>query len=70
LSLQAARVRFKRRGQTVVVNTFKMKVGSDTNTGKPIVSYDDGKTWQWFAGDKVPDPEPDKVFVGWSKAPN
>ena len=31
------------------------KYGHDTNTGKPIISYDEGKTWAWFPAPATPD---------------
>lgn len=38
--------------------------GHDTSTGKPIISYDDGKTWAWFEGD----PKVKAVEVGWVRS--
>jgi len=38
--------------------------GNDTPTGKPIVSYDGGKTWVGYAG---PSPQPKTVRVFWVK---
>jgi len=43
--------------------------GNDTNTGKPIISYDKGKNWAWLADDapKVPDLKVKRVDIGWVK---
>jgi hypothetical protein len=37
--------------------------------GKPIVSFDEGKSWQWFSGSgaDLPDPKVDRVTVSWIK---
>jgi hypothetical protein len=32
--------------------------------------YDDGKSWQWYWGDKIPNPKADHVNVTWSKVPD
>jgi hypothetical protein len=42
------------------------KYGHDTKTGKPIISYDDGKTWDWYAAD-LPNPKVASVQVFWRK---
>jgi hypothetical protein len=39
------------------------KYGKDTKTDKQIVSYDDGKTWDWLNWD----PKPKTVRVVWIK---
>lgn len=41
--------------------------GSDTKTGKPIISYDGGKNWDWHTGATVPNPKPKSVRVFWVK---
>jgi hypothetical protein len=41
--------------------------GSDTKTAKPIISYDGGKTWDWFYGPAVPNPKAKSVRVFWVK---
>jgi hypothetical protein len=51
----------------VVGGTTVPKYGSDIETGKPIVSYDDGKNWDWSLGTDVSDPKVAKVTVAWSK---
>jgi hypothetical protein len=38
----------------------------DSNTGKPIVSYDHGKTWVFLLGD-IPDRKVESVVVAWRK---
>ena len=38
----------------------------DTKTSKPIVSYDNGKNWEWWPFD-IPDPKIEKVIVMWRK---
>ena len=43
------------------------KYGNDTKTGKPIISYDDGKTWNWHDGATVPNLKPKSVKVSWTK---
>jgi hypothetical protein len=43
------------------------RYGRDTKTGKPIVSYDHGKTWAWFDGPTVPDLTVKTVDVEWVK---
>jgi hypothetical protein len=43
------------------------KYSHDIKTGKPIVSYDDGKTWDWFYGADIPDTKIKSVVVTWSK---
>ena len=40
--------------------------GSDTKTGKPIISYDGGKNWDWYSGD-APNWKPKSVMVYWVK---
>ncbi|WP_439408795.1 hypothetical protein ACNJX9_11255 [Bradyrhizobium sp. DASA03076] len=42
------------------------KYGRDSKTGSSIISYNDGKTWDWYAGD-VPDPKVASVVVFWLK---
>lgn len=45
--------------------------GSDTKTGKPIISYDGGKTWNWYDGATIPNPKAKSVRVFWTKeSPN
>jgi hypothetical protein len=39
--------------------------GSDTKTGKPIISYDGGKSWNWNEGATTPNPKPKTVRVLW-----
>jgi hypothetical protein len=43
--------------------------GNDTKTGKPIISYDKGKTWAWLPEDapKIPDLKVKSVEIGWNK---
>jgi hypothetical protein len=43
------------------------KYGHDTKTGKPIVSYDNGKSWSWLQESNIPEPKVDKVLVSWVK---
>lgn len=43
------------------------KYSHDTKTGKPIISWDDGKTWVWFARADIPDQKVKSVIVTWSK---
>jgi len=39
----------------------------DTSTNRPIVSYDDGKTWAWNDGYAGPSDRHVSVYVGWNK---
>jgi hypothetical protein len=48
-------------------STSKAKFDHDVHTGKLVVSYDEGKSWQWYPGDKIPDLKPARVQVAWSK---
>jgi hypothetical protein len=43
------------------------KYGTDTNTGKPIISYDGGKNWDWYIGTTVPNAKRKSVRVFWVK---
>jgi hypothetical protein len=43
------------------------KYGNDVRTGKPIISYDDGKTWSWSYADATPDRKVKTVRVEWVK---
>jgi hypothetical protein len=43
------------------------KYGKDNKTGKPIISYDDGKTWAWSYADATPDLGVKTVRVEWIK---
>lgn len=44
------------------------KLGSDTKTGKPIISYDDGKSWDWYSGGATTlNLTPKSVTVYWVK---
>jgi hypothetical protein len=40
---------------------------SDTTTGKSIVSFDNGKTWEWWDGTTLPNLKPKSVKVHWVK---
>jgi hypothetical protein len=40
---------------------------TDDNSGKPIVSDDDGKTWKLIDPELVPDPKVKSVVVSWIK---
>jgi hypothetical protein len=46
------------------------KYGHDTKTGRPIISYDGGKTWDWYPADAVPDKTVASVRVFWLKDTN
>ena len=43
------------------------KYRKDSKTGKPIISYDDGKTWEWSYADATPDLRVKTVRVEWIK---
>ena len=43
------------------------KYGKDSKTGKPIISYDDGKTWRRSHLDDTPDLRIKTVRVEWIK---
>lgn len=51
----------------VVAGDGAPKYGHDTNTGKPIISYDNGETWAWFPGSAIPDLRIKTVEVRWEK---
>jgi hypothetical protein len=41
--------------------------GRDDKTGKQIVSFDGGKTWDWLPAEANPDVKVTRVVVGWKK---
>lgn len=41
------------------------RYSTDTNTGRPLVTYDDGKTWNWLPEGQKPGPA--QVYVTWRK---
>lgn len=43
------------------------KYGLDTKTGKPIISYNDGKSWDWYPASAIPDQKIKTVQVSWTK---
>ena len=43
------------------------KYSHDTKTGKPIVSWDNGKSWVWYPGAEIPDQKVKSVSVSWIK---
>jgi hypothetical protein len=43
------------------------KYGRDTKTGRPILSFDGGKSWDWYDADTVPDRKAASVEVFWIK---
>lgn len=43
------------------------RYSNDTKTGKPIISWDNGKTWEWLAADHVPDQTIKTLQVTWHK---
>jgi hypothetical protein len=45
------------------------KYGNDTKTGKPIISYDKGKTWAWLPVDApaAPDLRIKRIEIDWAK---
>lgn len=48
------------------VTVEKIITGNDTRTNRPIVSYDEGKTWAW--NDEGTPAQPSKlVYVSWNK---
>jgi len=51
----------------VVGGDHAPKYGHDGNTGKPIISYDNGKTWNWLPAADIPDPKIKSVIVSWVK---
>ncbi len=57
---------YNSRGDLVAGNDAP-KFGTSEG-GKPIVSYDDGKSWQWMPdGGNTPDTNVDKVDIDWVK---
>jgi hypothetical protein len=51
------------------VTVTETKVGNDTGTGKPVVSYDGGKTWAWNDGATRAVPHTE-VYVTYTKIEN
>jgi len=51
----------------VVGGDHAPKYGHDSQTGRPIVSYDNGKTWDRFPAADLPDQRAASVIVTWSK---
>jgi hypothetical protein len=53
----------------VVAGDNAPKYGHDTNTGKPIISYDNGRTWAWLPADApaTPDLTVKRVEIDWVK---
>jgi len=49
-----------------LVQVQTITTGSDKNSGRPIVSYDDGKTWDFNDGTN-PAKASTTVYVGWQK---
>jgi hypothetical protein len=43
------------------------RYGRDTKTGKPIISYDSGATWDWTGATDVPSRKVFRVAVTWTK---
>lgn len=43
-----------------------VRISKDVNTGKPIYSVDDGKTWNWY-DDTAPIKLKPAVYIGWAK---
>lgn len=62
-----AHVRVYNADGVLVAGENAPKYGSDTKTAKPIISYDGGKTWDWYSGGAVPNPKPNSVRVFWVK---
>src|SRR5262249_8320141 len=41
---------------------------TDVQSGRPIVSYDNRKTWDWLpAGQPIPDRHVQRVEIGWTR---
>jgi hypothetical protein len=38
----------------IVAGDSAPKYSHDVKTAKPIISYDEGKTWSWYQGDAIP----------------
>jgi hypothetical protein len=43
------------------------KYGNDAQTGRPIISWDNGKTWDWYPASTTPDKTVQTVEVRWTK---
>jgi hypothetical protein len=65
----APEVRVYNAEGVVVAGDNAPKYGNDTKTGRPIISFDNGQTWQWSGGPK-PDMTTKSVVVRWTKAAN
>jgi hypothetical protein len=51
----------------VVTGDNAPRYGHDTQTGQPIVSYDEGKTWDWLGEGLQVDLHVTKVEISWTK---
>ena len=56
------------------LNAAGERVGGDdapqygqSTTGKPIVSWDNGKTWDWYSESAAPDMRVARVLITWIK---
>lgn len=48
-------------------NVQIIRTGRDVNSGRPIYSYDDGKTWLWNDSANGSEAVKSSVYVGWNK---
>lgn len=62
-----AHVKAYNAADVLVAGEYAPKYGHDTKTGRPIISYDEGKTWEWYSEATVPDPKVASVKVFWLK---
>ena len=62
-----AHVKAYNAGGVLVGGEDAPKYGHDTKTGRPIFSYNDGKTWDWYPEDTLPDQKVASVKVFWIK---
>jgi hypothetical protein len=54
-----------------VAGDYAPLYNKDRDSGKPIVSYDEGKTWQaWPADTPLPDLKVHRVEIDWMKVPD
>jgi hypothetical protein len=63
---EAAAAAYNAAGE-VVGGDDAPKYSHDSKTGKPIISWDKGKSWVWFTGADIPDTKINSVVVTWSK---
>lgn len=49
----------------LVAGDHAPEFGHDSKTGKPIVSWNGGKTWEWMTTADVPNTNVTRVVISW-----